>query len=145
MARTTWCHRPERFPSSRPERRPATERSLTGEARGQDADLRHVSPVDGGDVAEIGRSGPVAGEDAGGAGVALGVPSEGASQSALDAQVEAAVAGAQTPDQPIALARRQVIAHAQLPGRRGCSCTGAAVWVSPCSPRSLCGGGAWWC
>lgn len=99
-ARTMWCHRPDRVSGASPARWPATERSLTGETRGHDADLRRVVPVHAGHVAEVGHLGPVAGEDLGGAGVDLGVPGQFAAESGLDTEVESAVSGAETPDQP---------------------------------------------
>lgn len=99
MARTTWCQSPERVPSASPARRPATETSLTGEAGRQDAHLGGVDPVRGGDVAEVGHGGPVAGQDSGGAGIDFGVPGERAPEGGLDAKVQAAVSGAQAPDQ----------------------------------------------
>ncbi|MDX6351590.1 MAG: hypothetical protein QOF84_6380 [Streptomyces sp.] len=93
MACAMWCHSPERVPSVRPARRPATDTSLTGEASRQHADPRYVGPVHGGDVTEVEGAGPVPGQDARGVGVDLGVPGQGAAEGSLDAEVKAAVAG----------------------------------------------------
>jgi hypothetical protein len=97
-ARATCSHRPERVPGASPARRPATETSLTREAGGEHAHPRHGRPADGGDVAEVGDVRPVAGEDAAGARVGLGVPGHGAAEHLLYGEFQAAVAGAQRAD-----------------------------------------------
>ncbi len=98
-ARTTCSQSPERVWSLSPARRPATETSLTGEAGRQDTHPRDGEPVDGGDVAQVGDAGPVAGQDARGVRIDLGVPGRRATEGGLHAQVEAAVPRAERPDQ----------------------------------------------
>lgn len=98
-ARATCSHSPERVAELSPARRPATETSLTGEARRQDAHPGDAGPVDEGDVAEVGHPRPVAGQDARGARIDFRVPGQGAAQGGLDPEVQAAVARAEGADQ----------------------------------------------
>lgn len=98
-ARATCSHSPERVWALSPARRPATETSLTGEARRQDAHPGDSGPVDGGDVAQVGDAGPVAGQDARSVRVDLGVPGQRAAEDGLHPQVEPAVPGTERADQ----------------------------------------------
>lgn len=98
-ARATCSHNPERVWALSPARRPATETSLAGETRRQDAHPRNQVPVDGGDVSEVGHTGPVSGQDAGGIGVDLRMPGSPPAEGGLDAEVQAAVSRAQAADQ----------------------------------------------
>lgn len=98
-ARATCSHSPERVWGLSPARRPATETSLTGETGRQDAHPRHIGPVDGGDIPQIGHAGPAPGQDARGVGVDLGVPGHGAAERGLDPEVQTAVTRAEGADQ----------------------------------------------
>ncbi len=98
-ARATCSQRPDRASGLSPARRPATETSLTGEARREDTHPRNVGAVDRRDVAQVRHAGPVAGQDRGRAGFGLGVPGDGASEYGQDPEVEAAVPAAQAADQ----------------------------------------------
>jgi hypothetical protein len=76
---------------------------LAGESGGEHVDRLDLGPVDGGDVAVVGDIGPVVFEDASGVlvavvGVVLAVPRDRAAEHVHDAQVEAAIAGAQAAD-----------------------------------------------
>lgn len=98
-ARATCSHNPERVWALSPARRPATETSLTGEARRQDADPGDGGPVDSRDIAQVRDAGPVAGQDARGIRIDLRVPGQRASERGLDAEVQPAVPRAERADQ----------------------------------------------
>lgn len=98
-ARATCSHSPERVWALSPARRPATDTSLTGEARRQDAHPGGSGPVDGCDVAQVRHRGPVPGKDARGVRVDLCVPGQGAAESGLHTEVETAVPRAERTDQ----------------------------------------------
>lgn len=98
-ARATCSHSPERVWAFSPARRPATETSLAGEARRQDAHPGDGGPVDGRDVAQVGDAGPVPGQDARGVRIDLRVPGQRAAESRLHTQVKAAVPRAERTDQ----------------------------------------------
>lgn len=101
-ASTAWAtcsHSPERVWELSPARRPATETSLTGEARGQDAHPGDVGPVDGRDVAQVGHPGPVPGQDPRGARIDLRMPGQAAAEHGLHPEVQPSVPGAERADQ----------------------------------------------
>ncbi len=115
-ARATCSHRPERVWELSPARRPATETSLTGEARRQDAHPGDVGPVDGRDVAQVGHPGPVPGQDARGARIDLRMPGQAAAEHGLHPEVQPAVPGAERADQRRAHAAGP---HVTAPARSG--------------------------
>jgi len=71
---------------------------LAWEPSDEDVNGRDLTPVDGGDVAEVRRIGPVPREDASDGLVEFGEPHGLGVEDVLDAEVEAAVAAEQRPD-----------------------------------------------
>lgn len=98
-ARATCSHSPERVWELSPARRPATETSLTGETRSQDAHPGNGGPADGRDIAQVRDAGPVAGQDARGVWIDFRVPGQRAAERGLDAEVQPAVPRAERADQ----------------------------------------------
>lgn len=84
---------------------------LAWEAAAEDVHRRDGAPVDGGDVTEVRRVGPVVGEGAGDGFVDLGEPDGLGVEDVLDGQVEAAVSGVQRPDPQTTVLRRGVVVH----------------------------------
>lgn len=98
-ARATCSQSPERVWALSPARRPATETSLTGETGRQDTHPGNEGPVDGCDVAQVRDAGPVAGQDARGVRIDLGVPGKRPAEGGLHAQVQPSVPRAERTDQ----------------------------------------------
>ncbi|MPM08644.1 hypothetical protein SDC9_54958 [bioreactor metagenome] len=71
---------------------------LAGEAADEDVHGLYLAPVNGGDVAQVRRTGPVTGEDSRDGLVEFGEPHRFGVEDVLDGEVEAAVAAEQRPD-----------------------------------------------
>lgn len=71
---------------------------MAGEPTAEHIDGLDRTPVDGGDVSEVGGVGPVVGEDAGDGLVDFGEPHRAGVEDFLDGEVKSAVAGEQRSD-----------------------------------------------
>ena len=109
----------DRFGHVRPEARsragretgPLADRAhvLAGETAAEHIDLRHLAPLDGGDVAEIRGIGPMVGEDTGDGRVDLREPDRLPAGGVLHSEIEPAVAREQRPDPERAGLRGMVV------------------------------------